>query len=68
MILRAIYICMHTSSNIYKNKHDLSVMYDMRQYAYFQGHKLNLKIKIMPRQVLIYYHRSTRCDESVCHP
>lgn len=42
MILRAIYICMHTSSDIYKNKHDLSVMYDMRHYAYFQGLKLNL--------------------------
>lgn len=30
MILRVIYICMYISSNIYKNKYDLSVMYDMR--------------------------------------
>lgn len=30
MIIRAIYICMHTCSNIYKNKHDLSEMYYIR--------------------------------------
>lgn len=35
MILRVIYICMYLSSNIYKNKYDLSVMYDMRYYVDF---------------------------------